>query len=93
MMPRIIRHEAGPQSGSYEVRFADGRESKFFYFGDMPARRPRPEMLTSEQALQEAKALGWGKMKFSDDRQRAGLRRIAIVGVLAQIFRWSFRLQ
>ena len=50
MMPRIIRHEIVPQSGSYEVRFADGRASKFFYFDDVPARRLRPEMLPSEQA-------------------------------------------
>jgi hypothetical protein len=25
---RIIKHEAVPQTGSFEVRFADGRESK-----------------------------------------------------------------
>jgi hypothetical protein len=41
-----------PQSGSYEVRFADGREAKFFYFDDLPDRRLRPEILTSEQALE-----------------------------------------
>ena len=57
MMPRIIRHEPVPQSGSYEVRFSDGRESKFFYFDDLPGRRMRPEILTSEQALEQAKAL------------------------------------
>ena len=51
MMPRIIRHETVPQSGSYEVRFGDGRASKFFYFDDVPARRLRHEMLPSEQAL------------------------------------------
>ena len=30
MMPRIIRYEPVPHSGSYEVRFTDGRESNFF---------------------------------------------------------------
>ena len=54
---RIIRHEAVPQSGSYEVRFADGRESKFFYFDDLPSRRLRADILTSEQALEQAEAL------------------------------------
>jgi hypothetical protein len=29
-----------------EVRFADGRESKFFYWDDLPSRRLRPEILT-----------------------------------------------
>jgi len=28
---RIIKHEIVPDCGSFEVRFADGRESKFFY--------------------------------------------------------------
>jgi hypothetical protein len=27
---RIIKHEAVPKCGSYEVRFADGRAPKFF---------------------------------------------------------------
>ena len=45
-----------PQSGSFEVRLAGGRESKFFYFDDVLARRLRPDILTSEQALEQAKA-------------------------------------
>jgi hypothetical protein len=32
------------------------RESKFFYWDDLPSRRLRPEILTSEQALEQAKA-------------------------------------
>jgi hypothetical protein len=47
---RIIRHEAVPQTGSFEVRFADGRPSRFFYFDDVLA------LLTSEQALEQVKA-------------------------------------
>ena len=47
---RIIRHEAVPDCGS----FGDGRASKFFYWDDVAARRPRPEILTSEQALEQA---------------------------------------
>ena len=54
---RIIRHEAVPQTGSFEVRFADGRPSRYFYFDDVLARRLRPDILSSEQALEAAKAL------------------------------------
>jgi hypothetical protein len=53
---RIIRHQPVPKSGSFEVRFSDGRESKFFYFDDILARRLRPDILTSDQALEQAKA-------------------------------------
>jgi hypothetical protein len=34
---RIIKHEAVPDCGSFEVRFADGRESRFFYWDDVPS--------------------------------------------------------
>ena len=53
---RIIRHAAVPDTGSFEVRFADGRESRFFYWDDVPGRRLRPDILTSEVALEQAKA-------------------------------------
>ena len=29
---RLIKHEAVPGCGSFEVRFADGRVSQYFYF-------------------------------------------------------------
>jgi hypothetical protein len=54
---RIIRHEAMPKAGSFEVRFADGRPSRYFYFDDILARHLRPDLLTSDQALEQAKAL------------------------------------
>jgi hypothetical protein len=54
---RLIRHElARSKCGSFEVRFADGRASKFFHFDDVPSRRLRPDLLTSEQALEQARA-------------------------------------
>jgi hypothetical protein len=56
MTIRIIEHEAVPQCGSFEVRFADGRESSYFYWDDLPSRRLRPEILTREAALEAAKA-------------------------------------
>jgi len=53
---RIIRHEALPKCGSYEVRFQQGSESRFFYWDDLPSRRVRPDIFTREQALELAKA-------------------------------------
>ena len=54
---RIIRHEAVPKTGNFEVRFADGRASRYFYYDDVLGRRLRSEILTSDQALEAAKAL------------------------------------
>jgi len=54
---RIIKHEAVPQTGSFEVRFADGRPSAYFYFDDIPGRRLSSEQMDSQQALEAAKAL------------------------------------
>ena len=33
---RVIKHEAVPDCGSYEVRFPGGRPSKYFYFETWP---------------------------------------------------------
>ncbi len=56
MSIRLIKHEAVPGCGSFEVRFPDGRPSRFFYWDDVPGRRMRPELVTSERALEQAKA-------------------------------------
>ena len=53
---RILKHEAIPGCGSFDVRLP-GRTSRFFYWDDVPGRRLGPEMLTREQALEQAKAL------------------------------------
>jgi len=53
--PHHQAHEGIPQCGSFEVRFPDGRESRYFYWDDIPGRRLRPEMLTQEDALAQAK--------------------------------------
>jgi hypothetical protein len=54
---RLIKHEAVPKCGSFEVRFPDGRPSRYCYWDDIPGRRLRPELLTSEVALEQAKAV------------------------------------
>lgn len=51
---RIIRHEAVPKCGSFEVRFADGRPSRYFYFEDIPGRRLRSDQVDSETARRQA---------------------------------------
>ena len=48
---RIIKHEAVPQCGSFEVRFPDDRPSQYFYWDDIPARRMRPEWQTAIEVL------------------------------------------
>ena len=53
---RLIKHEVIPQCGSFEVRFEDGRPSKYFYWDDLPSRRLRPDLVDSETALEQAKA-------------------------------------
>ena len=52
---RIIRREVIPKCGSFEVRFADGRESKFFYWDDVLGRHLRKDFSKSDQALEGAK--------------------------------------
>ena len=54
---RIIKHESVPQTGSYEVRFPDGRPSVYHYFDDDPGRRSITGKMTSEEALEAAKTL------------------------------------
>jgi hypothetical protein len=51
---RVIPHEAVPKCGSYEVRFPDGRASRFFYWDDVAGRRLRPDMVDSFTAKQAA---------------------------------------
>ena len=53
---RIIRHtpEGLPDTGSFEVRFSDGRQSAWFYWDDIPGRRLRPEQVDQETAKKQA---------------------------------------
>ena len=55
MKIRVIKHEAVPDCGSYEVRFPDGRPSKYFYFENLPGRRLRPDRVEQAVAEQDAK--------------------------------------
>jgi hypothetical protein len=53
---RLIKHEVIPDCGSYEVRFPDGRPSRYFYFENLPSRRLRPDLVEQAIAEQDAKA-------------------------------------
>ena len=66
MTIRIIKHEAVPMCGSYELRFSNGRQSKYFYWEDIPGRRLRSDQADGKQALEEAKAFARA------ERDRAG---------------------
>lgn len=54
---RIIPHapEGIPDCGSFEVRFADGRNSEYFYWEGNPGRRAITNQMTRDQALQAAR--------------------------------------
>ena len=52
---RIIPHEAVPLCGSFEVRFPDGRPSRFIYWDDVPGRRLRPDLVDRAVAERVAK--------------------------------------
>ena len=57
---RIIKHEAvPPRGGSFEVKFFDGRDLKFFYWDDLPSRRLRPDTSSSEQVLERKWRWRW----------------------------------
>jgi hypothetical protein len=44
---RIIPHEVVPKCGSFEVRFPDGRPSRYFYWDDVSGTRLRPDLADS----------------------------------------------
>jgi hypothetical protein len=52
---RLIKHEVIPKCGSYEIRFPDGRPSRFVYWDDLPSRRLRPDAIDQAVALRVAK--------------------------------------
>jgi hypothetical protein len=56
---RVIPHypEGIPDCGSFEVRFADGRESQWFYWDDNPGRASITRKMDREEAWEAARAL------------------------------------
>ena len=61
MRLRLIRHEAVPKTGSFEIRFLDSRQSRFHLLDDIPGRRLRPDLVDANTAEREAKAFAHGE--------------------------------
>ena len=78
MTVRLINHEVIPRCGSFEVRYSDGRPSRYFYWDDKPSCRLRPELLTGKEAEKQAKALARA--------ERGGYLRVAISTPSAYLF-------
>src|SRR5215472_34180 len=69
MRIRLIKHEVVvPRCGSFEVRFSDGRPSRFFYWEDVASRPLRSEQIGSEEALEQARSVA----RAERDRRWAG---------------------
>jgi len=65
---RIIKHEAVPLCGSFEVRFPDDRPSRFFYWDDIPGRRLSLDMFDRETALQAAQVYAQAEQDVLDSQ-------------------------
>jgi hypothetical protein len=65
---RLIRHEAMPKCGSYEIRFQDGRPSRFIYWDDIPGRRLRPDLADSAVAERVAKIFARAERRMLDSQ-------------------------
>ena len=53
---RVIKHEAVPGCGSFEVQFSDGRSSRYYYWDDLPMPHLNPDAVDSRKALEKAQA-------------------------------------
>ena len=65
---RIIKHEAVPLCGSFEVRFPDGRPSRFFYWDELPGRRLTLDLVDRETALQAAQSYARAEQDVLDSQ-------------------------
>jgi hypothetical protein len=80
---RVIKHEAVSLCGSYEIRFPDGRPSRFVYWDDVPGRRMRPDLVDRAVAERVAKifaraeqhALNLAQREMTGSPASAGLEK------------------
>ena len=54
---RLIKDEAVPKCGSFDVRFPDATPSGYFHWYDLRGRRLRPDILTCDVAFAQARPL------------------------------------
>jgi hypothetical protein len=52
---RLIKHERVARCGSFEVRYSDGRPSRYFYWDDIAGRRLNPDAVDGQTALERAR--------------------------------------
>ena len=70
MKIRVMKHEIVPDCGNYEVRFPDGRPSKYFYFESLPGRRLGPDRVEQAVAEQNAKRFAREEQDKLDSKYR-----------------------
>ena len=70
MKIRVMKHEIVPDCGNYEVRFPDGRPSKYFYFENLPGRRLGPDRVEQAVAEQNAKRFAREEQDKLDSKYR-----------------------
>jgi hypothetical protein len=58
-----------PESGSFEVRYPDGRPSDYFYFEDDPSRRVRFKVMTRVEAMKAAQGKARQAQQALDRKQ------------------------
>ena len=68
MKIRLIKHEAVPNCGSYEIRFPDGRPSRYVYFENLPGRRLRSDVVDRAVAERVAKIFARAEQRTLDLR-------------------------
>jgi len=71
---RLIKHEAVPKCRSFEVRFPDGRPSKFIYWEDIPGRRLRPEQVDRTVAERVSKIFARAEQRQLDLKSQRSAR-------------------
>jgi hypothetical protein len=85
---RHPHHQAGgaiPNCGSFEVRYSDGRPSQYFYWEDLPGRRLRPDLVTSDVALEQSKAFARAERdQWLSRKSSSGVLGVALIDASAK---------
>jgi hypothetical protein len=68
---RLIKRESVPNCGSYEIRFPDGRPSRFVYWDDLASRRLRLDLVDSAVAERVAKIFARAEQRQLNLNRRA----------------------
>jgi hypothetical protein len=69
---QLTRNFSWTSAARDQVRFPDGRPSKYLHWDDLPSRQLRPDLITSEVALEQAKALVGGERRSACPACRPG---------------------